>query len=336
MKDLQIVVNQQQGTITTNFNEVKEALTEQMEVYKELEVTEDNKPERKKDIATLRKMIKAVSDKRIGVKKECLKPYEIFEKQATELVAIINAPINTLDSQVKEFEEKQRLQKVEDINNAYGDLVGDMAEYLPLTQIYNSKWENISFAIKAVREEIEEAVSSTEMAVNTIKGMSSEAVPKALEQYKKDLSLANAIAYINRYEQQRAEILAKEEQKRKEEEERKRRAEEARIREEERKRVAEEERIREEARRQALEDEIQRAEKEKVVSHVVATPKFEEIPFAEGLDEPFDTDEPFEAEEQPFSMAKLYTYEITATDEDLEKVDLFLDGLGVLYLRREF
>ena len=63
-----------------------------MEVYKSLEVTEDNKPDRK-DIATLRKVINQVNDKRIGVKKECLKPYEIFEKQATELVTIINEPI---------------------------------------------------------------------------------------------------------------------------------------------------------------------------------------------------------------------------------------------------
>ena len=63
MNELQIVVNQQQGTITTNFDEVKETLTEQMAIYKELEVTEENKTERKKDIATLRKMIKAVNSK---------------------------------------------------------------------------------------------------------------------------------------------------------------------------------------------------------------------------------------------------------------------------------
>jgi hypothetical protein len=58
MDELRIVVSQQQGTIITNFDEVKGALSSQMEVYKELEVTEENKAERKKDVATLRKIIK--------------------------------------------------------------------------------------------------------------------------------------------------------------------------------------------------------------------------------------------------------------------------------------
>ena len=44
-------------------------MAEQMEIYKSLEVTEENKTERKKDIATLRKMIKAVNDKRIEAEK---------------------------------------------------------------------------------------------------------------------------------------------------------------------------------------------------------------------------------------------------------------------------
>lgn len=370
MNELQIQVNQKPGVISTNFEEIKTELSTQMQVYKELEVTEDNKPERKKDIATLRKMSKAVNDKKIEVKNKFMEPYTAFEGQVKELIGIINEPIELIDKQVKVFEEKQLVEKKQKIHDTYDELIGEMREYLPLKQIYNSKWENVSTKLKSIREEIEEAVSSVEMAVNTIKGMNSEVVDKALEQYKKDLSLANAITYVNRYEQQKAEILAKEEKKRKEEEERKRRAEEERIREQERKRVAEEERIREETRRKAIEEERQRAaeaEKRKEeerkaeadrlrarelanapepsVDNVSEEP-FEEEPFAEepfvvNDDKPF-TEEPFEVpEEAPFDVVINIIgligsrFFIEGTPEELEQVGMYLDSIGLTWERTD-
>ncbi|HBI71648.1 MAG TPA: hypothetical protein DEG06_05175 [Lachnospiraceae bacterium] len=369
MNELQIRVNQKPGVITTNFEDIKAELSTQMDVYKELEVTEDNKPERKKDIATLRKMKKALDDRRIEVKKEYLKPCDDFEAKVKELTALIDEPIGLIDNQVKVFEEKQKTEKKQDIKDAYQELIGEVGDYLPLDRIYNSKWENVSVTMKSIREEMEEAISSTVMAVTTIKGMSSEAASQALEQYKKDLSLANAIAYVNRYEQQKAEILAREEKKRKEEEERRRRAEEERIRELERKRVAEEARIREEARQKAIEEERQRVaeeerrkaeieaekrkqeeEKLRAVEQAEAKPDpvqtednlqeeaFEEEPFAEEpfvvSDEPF-TDEPFDVpEEPPFTVEEVKaTFTVVGTMDELEQVEMYLNSIGLFFER---
>jgi len=351
MNELQIVVNQKPGIIQTNFEDIKAELSAQMEIYKELEVTEENKPERKKDIATLRKMKKALNDRRIEVKNQYMKPYDEFEAKVKELTALIDKPIELIDIQVKVFEERQKAEKIQKIHNMYDELIGDLGDYLPFERIYSNKWENVSVTLKSIREEIEEAVSSTEMAVNTIKGMHSEAVPKALDQYKKDLSLANAIAYVNRYEQQKAEILAREEQRRKEEEERKRRAEEERIREEERKRVAEEERIREEARQKAIEEERQRiaeeerrkAEEERLsnIGQADADPvseEFAEEPFVVNDEEPF-TEEPFDVpEEAPFDIPSGLVgskYFIEGTLEELEQVEMYLDSIGVTWERED-
>ena len=60
-----------------------------MQVYKELEVTETNKPERKRDIATLRKMAKAVNEKKTEVRNEFMRPYTAFENNVKELIEII-------------------------------------------------------------------------------------------------------------------------------------------------------------------------------------------------------------------------------------------------------
>lgn len=371
MDKLQIVISQKPGKISTNFDDVKAELATQMEIYKELEVTEDNKQERKKDVATLRKIKKALDDRRIEVKKEFMVPYDDFEAKVKELTTLIDEPIKLIDEQVKVFDEQQKNKKKEDIKKAYQELIGEVGEYLPLSKIYNSKWENVSTTMKSIREEMEEAISSTVMAIDTIKGMNSEVVPQALEQYKKDLSLANAISYINKHEQIKAEILAKEEKKRKEEEERRRRAEEERIRELERKRVAEEERIREEARQKAIEEErqriaeeerqkaeaeaeIRRAEEEKLraIEQAKAEPtpepveddmqeepfieeSFIEEPFSVSDEEPF-SEEPFEvADELPFvAVGKVRAnFTIVGTFEELEQVEMYLDSIGLTWER---
>lgn len=304
MNKLQIIVNQQQGTITTNFDEVKEALIEQMEIYKELEVTEDNKAERKKDIATLRKMIKAVNSKRIEVKKECLKPYEIFEKQASELVDIINQPIGILDSQVKEFEDKQRLQKIADINKYFDETITsypELTDEIGLITIYDSRWENATASMKSVKEDIKTKLDKIQADITLIKSMPSDKTEEALRLYWGDLDVTKAITMINRYEQQKKEIEQRVAEQRKKEQE------EAIAREVERARQAEREAIEREkqAEQKAIEREKQARQEE--------------------LDAMAIKKQDAEVEKR--------LYGIEATEEEFEQVEMYLNSLGILFER---
>ena len=55
MNDYNVKVSYKQADIVfENFEEIKAALAEQMEVYNTLEITEDGKQTAKKDVATLR------------------------------------------------------------------------------------------------------------------------------------------------------------------------------------------------------------------------------------------------------------------------------------------
>lgn len=307
MQELQIKINQQQGIITTNFDEIKASLTEQMQAYEELEVTEANKAERKNDIATLRKMIKAVSEKRIGVKKECLKPYEEFEIKANELIEIINAPINTLDNQVKEFEEKQRLEKKAEIKNIYEELIGDLKENVPLSSIYDDKWENVATSIKSIKTEIAGKIEAIQGDVAVIKGMVSDKTDDALEMYWIDLNLARAIATINSYEEYKRKILAQQEEQKKREQERELEKERERIRNEERARIRQEEQIKEEARLQAIaEQEVAK----KAEIEAMAVQKLSNI-----------------------TSMTLATFKVQATPEELEQVEMYLQSIGADYER---
>ena len=136
-------------------------------------------------------------------------------------------------------------------------MIGNLAEYLSFERAYESKWETTSVSLKKAREELQAAISSVRMAVETISAMQSDATQEALAMYKRTLDMAAAIQHINEYERRKAEILLREQQRQREEEERKHQAELERIRQEERRRVAEEERIREEE-RQKLQNEAAR------------------------------------------------------------------------------
>jgi len=307
MQELQIKINQQQGVITTNFDEIKASLTEQMKVYEELEVTESNKAERKKDSATLKKYIKAVNEKRIEVKKECLKPYEKFAEKANELIEIINAPISTLDSQIKEFEEKQRLEKKAEIKSIYEELIGDLKENVPLSSIYDDKWENVSVGIKTVKTDMTGKIEAIQRDVAVIKGMVSDKTEDALEGYWIDLSLARAIATINSYEEYKKRILAQQEEQRKREQERELERERERIRNEERARILQEEQIKEDARLQAIAEQ-EAANKAEI--EAMAVQKLSNI-----------------------SNIVLATYEIQATPEELEQIEMYMQSIGVDYER---
>ena len=222
MTDLQVVVRQQAGTIEWNYEELKAALQERMDLYKDAVVTEEGKNLAKKEVAALRNMKKAIDEKRKDVKKQCLEPYDEFNAKVMALMTIIDEPINLIDSQVKAFDEKRREQRRAAIQKIYGEVIGNVTEYLPLERIYNSKWENVTTSVKSIREDMEKIVADTKAAVLAISSMQSDAVPKALDMYKHDLSMAAAVAYVNDYERQKAEILRAEDQRRREEDERKR------------------------------------------------------------------------------------------------------------------
>ena len=225
MKNTQIKVTQNAGTISFNFGEIKEQLSAEMAHYKGMLFTEETKKEAKETVAALRKLKKEVSDRRIEIKKAYLQPYDDFEAKVKELDALINEPIAFISEQVAEFERRRVEEKKKLIGEIYAGIMAEhdfVAEYLPLDRIYDSKWENATTTQKAITEAIADRVERMERDLYTIREMQSEFEDKGLAKYKSTLELADAIAVMNQYQKQKEEIMRRE----KEREERQR-AEEA-------------------------------------------------------------------------------------------------------------
>ena len=296
MQELKFEVMQTSGVIKVNFDELERGLKEKLAEYEGAVFTEESKATAKGELANLRKLRKEIEDSRKQVKAEWMKPYDAFKLRVDGLLEIVDKPVNLIDRQLKEMEAVRIAKRKEDIQALYDGVIGEMREYLPLENIYDSKWENASVKLPAVKKAIIEGIGKAYEEVTTIKNMDSEVVPKALEMYKRDLSLANAVKYINNYESQRIEILRREEEK-------KRELEIERIRREERERIAEEERIRQEAKREVME-EVRTVDQESAA--------------------------PLTA---PKSVTAVYA--VVGTEEELRDLEMAMISLGLYYERKD-
>lgn len=231
MQEINLLVEQKNGSIETNSEEIKAALAAKMEEYKGMVFTVESQPEAKRTVASLRKLKKAMSDRRIEIKKTFMAPYTNFEAQVKELDKLIDEPIDFISGQIEEFERRRVEAKKAMICEIYTGIMaehGTVMEYLPLDRIYDSRWENSTTTQKAITEAITAHVEHVEKDLDTIRAMESEFEDKGLAKYKATLELSDAIATMNQYQKQKEEILRRqaEEEQRKAEEEARRAAEE--------------------------------------------------------------------------------------------------------------
>ena len=213
---LEVQISRNNGTIDFNFEDLEEALTAELELYKNLVFTEDTKADAKKTVAELRKLKKQISDKRIEVKKLYMQPYTDFEAKVKELDKLINEPIAYISEQIDAFEQKRIEEKRELINEIYLELVSereDIAGYAELNRVYDSKWENASTSKKTIQEAITSYLDSVDNDIAAIESMESEYEAKALMRYKETGVLSDALLTIRQWEKQKEEILKAEEEK---------------------------------------------------------------------------------------------------------------------------
>ena len=94
--------------IQWNYVELRKEICAGLEKYKGRVYTPETIGSAKADRATLNKLADAIDGKRKEMKKLYLAPYEEFEGQAKELVALIKEQSDAIDAQVKAYEEARK------------------------------------------------------------------------------------------------------------------------------------------------------------------------------------------------------------------------------------
>lgn len=183
MSDFSVQIKQP-VIITGNFAEMQDELATMMQAYAGLEVTEENLPERKKDVATLRKIKSAIEDKRKAAKKEYEKPFKAFEAECKKLTAIIDKEVDRINSEINLFEQKRIAAKRERCAEIYRANIGSYAEYLPIEHIGKKEWDNKSYTEAAVLTDIQEAIMQVKSDLGVIESMCGEWVAECNAAYK--------------------------------------------------------------------------------------------------------------------------------------------------------
>lgn len=177
--------------IEFNFDELKQEITSKAALYKNMVYTEESIKEAKADKAKLNKFITALDDQRKEIKKQCLKPYEEFEKKIKELVAIVDEPVQLIDSQVKTYEEKKKNEKLKKIQEYWEST--EHPDWLKCNAIFDQRWLNTTFSMKKVQEAIDERLAQIAADLKTLETLP-EFSFESTETYKQTLDINKAIS----------------------------------------------------------------------------------------------------------------------------------------------
>lgn len=237
MEELTLVINspdegQFLKSIGWNKEQIKEAVVSITEQYRGLAYTEAQLQEAKADRAKLNAMKNDISARRIQVKNALLEPYNKFEAEVKEVVALIDEPIAMIDEQIVAYEERTKEEKRQTLEKFFVENRGSLPEQITFERIFNPKWLNKSSSLSSCKNEIKKLIEDISADLAAIRSSLDERYSVYAEEFylKREMNLSHALAEANHIQ----------EMDRKAEEERKAKEQAQKEREEARKRAKEE------------------------------------------------------------------------------------------------
>lgn len=227
--------------IEWNSEEIRSRVQMITSEYTDVVYTEDTMKAAKEDRAMLNKFKKVIEDRRKEVRKKCMEPYEQFEKEVKGITALIDKPIGMIDSQIKEYEAKQKAEKKSQIQAAYDESIGEFGNDLPFERVFDTRYLNATFSLSKAMSEVIEKIEKFKTDIATIDSLDSKHKLNVRDVYVKTLDLSQAMAEDRRLRELEERLEA--DRKAKEEAERKRQEAEVAKREEAERNRAEAERI---------------------------------------------------------------------------------------------
>lgn len=187
--------------IETNFEAVDAYLTEAMEPYTSLVVSEDSIGDAKKTLAQLRKLKDGINAQKIAVKREWMKPYTEYEDKAKQLMSRVEAGISNIDGQVKDYDARRKEQKMAELREYFERACVERrisGFLLDWDSIKNPKWANLGYSQDDAEKEIDEAIDTVEQDITCIIDRNSPFLASMLDEYCKTRNLREALAVEKR------------------------------------------------------------------------------------------------------------------------------------------
>lgn len=202
------------------FMELVASMTEQ---YEGVTYTDEQIKIAKSDRATLNAMKKAISDRRIQVKKAVMEPYTKFETEVAEVVVLIDKPIAMIDSQIKEYDERVKNEKKQALKEYFEEIAADLEGVLTFDRVFDQRYLNATVSLSKAKTDIKDKVERVNTDLNTLDSLDAEYRMFARDVYVRTLDMSQAMAEISRLQ----ELKKQEEERSRQQEEAARKAAEA-------------------------------------------------------------------------------------------------------------
>lgn len=210
-----------------NYDALKQAVLDDVAVYRNIVVSDDNLEEAPKWRAELNKKSKRISDFRIAFEKDYKKKIERSTAQLKELASIYTDASSAIDVQVKSFDDKRKEEKQQAIQESFEETFSDWKTIIDLARVESysdGKWMNKGTSIDSIKKFMQDTKKRIENGMNSIRGLNSKYEREMCFAFLKKLDISDALAKKSELEQFEAQMQARKAA----EEEARKRAEEAR------------------------------------------------------------------------------------------------------------
>lgn len=189
MNKLTILTHEEAGDVVLeNFEEIKAYLEERLERYRGVVYLDNVLKSAKADRAALNKLKKILDDRRKEIKRKYMEPYMRLEAQIKELTAMIDEPLERIDSIVRNALEEERANRRAEIKEFYDAVsqpLGDLAESVfAAPWFYEKFWDSGNSTRRIWEEEVLRKVAETAddlIAIKSLGSNTSAMVAKYLE-----------------------------------------------------------------------------------------------------------------------------------------------------------
>lgn len=180
--------------IEDNINDVKEYALKLSEYYNIKEFDEDTLKDAKNERAEVNKFKDKVADFRKEITNKFNEPLEKFTTTAKETEKILKETYDTINNQIKAYEDKQKKEKEEAVKSYFNELCE--AENIDFVNYEQANINvTLSASMKSLKEQAKKFVDKIVDDINLIN--STQYVDEIMIDYKKDLNVSRAITEVN-------------------------------------------------------------------------------------------------------------------------------------------
>lgn len=200
---MQLVSRQQPGIVSIdNLQELKNALALVLSRYQNIAYTDDMLSDAKADKKELSRLRKEIDDRRKEIKKVYLTPYNDFEAQVKELLAMVDAPLEQIKDFVAMMEDREKQAKRSEIETYFfqhSAVLDTMAQ-----QVWNSpaffdeKWLNKSTSTKTWQAAVDEKISIAARDLQSIQVTAGQHISAITTRYLEALSTEGLSDYLTK------------------------------------------------------------------------------------------------------------------------------------------